>query len=344
MQEELDRRREEMERLAIEAKEREEARLKEEEEKREREMEALREQIARDRDEENRQTEQQRNAELQKQLSVSDQSHPIPKNTCDGFGDQWDKGYWDTNTRNRESFSESDFETESNFDFRSATLRAIDELSENSESENSDSFESSSSDSNSTGTELSIDLKELSGTESENDENKENFNASCSDGNILEKDSARKSRENLQNFQDYQRSLSSSQTSLQFHKSDSEDFHQNINGQKPIEDKDIEKSKIDSTNSQKDSISVEPEHSHVTKFSPDPFGCCFGGLRGRLGNSGRAKKLGFLLSFLLIQDSKHTKAWSGSTGSFQSSDSSYGIDTRGTQERFIPVFFNAPRG
>lgn len=69
VQDELERKRVELEELSLAQKAEEEQRHKDEEEKREKEMEELREQIARDRDEENRITEQQRNKELQNQLA-----------------------------------------------------------------------------------------------------------------------------------------------------------------------------------------------------------------------------------------------------------------------------------
>jgi len=69
VQDELERKRDELETLSLAQKAEDEIRHKDEEEKREQEMAMLREQIARDRDEENRITEQQRNKELQMQLA-----------------------------------------------------------------------------------------------------------------------------------------------------------------------------------------------------------------------------------------------------------------------------------
>ena len=411
MQEELDRRREEMERLAVEAKEREEARLKEEEEKREREMEALREQIARDRDEENRQTEQQRNAELQKQLSVSDKSHPIFENTgnspvpeirysdpdfnsefeyseydqitdnlrndgqnfsdvCEnGFdsrdgenslsgdreGEYWDtanreRSYWETGFTPREVIPESNFDqNENDFspEFRSSTLRTIEEKSENSESENSDSFDSSSSECSSYSfeqsdkfsvfTDDSENFRRIRDFPQKSESNRESLSGSSE---ILNENlEFSEDLENLRKNQNFKDRKNSSGGILDFRSKISHEikndvrqndyfeydkrFSQKHENSEIFQDfsvshgdpgkiknfsKIIEKSQkiekiteIQATSLEIDEFSQNPENSQVQKYSPNPFRCCFGGLRGRVGSFSSSRKWGFLLSFLLVQ-------------------------------------------
>ena len=49
-------------------------------------------------------------------------------------------------------------------------------------------------------------------------------------------------------------------------------------------------------------------------------------------------------SACIMQNKTVNRAWSGSTGSFQSSDSSYGIESRGVQERNRIVRISIPTG